>query len=148
MFEVAPNFQRICKGINETHKHDTCNSQNAIHSQYYTPIMVTLLHHAVMEHFVNKSSNSWTPMTMTMTTTATTTSTTPIMTTTIQQYNIHKHIEDNNNNNMDSGEHEHNTTSDKNKEQRQPHGLCALLGAADVTHRKGGITMVKINSEQ
>ena len=32
ILEVAPTFQRICKGINETHKHDTCNSQNAIHS--------------------------------------------------------------------------------------------------------------------
>ena len=50
MFEVAPTFQNTCKGISETHKHDTCNSKNAIHSQYYTPIIVTLLHHAVMEH--------------------------------------------------------------------------------------------------
>ena len=66
MFEVAPKFQRICKGLNETHQHDTCNSMNAIHSQYYTPIMVTLLHYAVMEHFSNKCAKLWKPTSMTM----------------------------------------------------------------------------------
>ena len=59
IIEVATKRQRICKGINETHQHDTCNSKNAIHSQYYTPIVVTLLHYAVMEHFSNRYAKTW-----------------------------------------------------------------------------------------
>ena len=52
--EIFPLVCRLCPGEAGAHRHDTCNNENAIASQYYTPFMVTIIHMAIMRHSENR----------------------------------------------------------------------------------------------
>ena len=110
---------------------------NVIHRQYYTPIMVTLLHYAVMEHVSNKRAGLWKPTSMTM----------PMKTSTEPTRSTDNNLVSTDNNNKGTRKHEHNIQVSKHTTYREPHGLCTAFGVADIGHRTGGIMMINIGQQ-
>ncbi len=52
--EVVPFFDNFkCSGASEEHQHDETRGANALHSQYYTPFLVHLLHIAIFHNRCN-----------------------------------------------------------------------------------------------
>ena len=53
--EILPLFKLECPGVSESHQHGVCRGKDAIMSQYYTPLIASLIHLAIMRHFKAQS---------------------------------------------------------------------------------------------
>ena len=56
--DVLPCFNQKCTGVDEHHQHQQTRGQNAVDSQYYTPMMTRQIHQCIRSFFQNGGGNT------------------------------------------------------------------------------------------